>query len=291
MRMLWLELTTRCQLACTHCYNSSGPTGDHGAMTAADWRRVIGEAADLGVRLVQFIGGEPTLHPDLADLITHARAVDVEVEVYSNLVHVPGELWAVLDRPGVRLATSFYSDDRGEHERITGRDTHRQTCANITRALEMGIPLRAGLVHVLAGQRTAQAHAMLTRMGVRRIGADHARPFGRGGGDAEEHQTGGLCGRCGNGCAAVLPTGTVTPCPMSRWMDCGNVLTEPLKAALGRAAERGTEIADTLRVTNCGPHNDGQCDPCEPSCEPGCDPSAETTATVGGGTWAQHGTR
>lgn len=30
-------------------------------MTAAHWRRVIDEAAGLGVDMVQFIGGEPTL--------------------------------------------------------------------------------------------------------------------------------------------------------------------------------------------------------------------------------------
>jgi MoaA/NifB/PqqE/SkfB family radical SAM enzyme len=34
-------------------------------MSRSEWCRVIDEAAMLGVQLVQFIGGEPTLHPDL----------------------------------------------------------------------------------------------------------------------------------------------------------------------------------------------------------------------------------
>jgi uncharacterized radical SAM superfamily Fe-S cluster-containing enzyme len=38
--------------------------------------------------MVHFIGGEPTLHPDLAALIEHAPAAGVEVEVFFNLVHV-----------------------------------------------------------------------------------------------------------------------------------------------------------------------------------------------------------
>ena len=63
VRFMWLEITGRCQLRCVHCYADSGPESGHGTMTAADWKRVIGEAADAGVRMVQFIGGEPTLYP------------------------------------------------------------------------------------------------------------------------------------------------------------------------------------------------------------------------------------
>ena len=69
---LELEITGRCQLACTHCYAESGPGGSHGSMTVADWERVITEARDLGVEAVQFIGGEPTLYPGLGRLIRYA---------------------------------------------------------------------------------------------------------------------------------------------------------------------------------------------------------------------------
>ncbi|TDD93498.1 radical SAM/SPASM domain-containing protein [Actinomadura rubrisoli] len=272
-RMLWFELSTRCQLACGHCYNSSGIDGTHGTMTGDDWRAVIGQAAALDVGMIQFIGGEPTLHPDLPALIGAARQADVEVEVYSNLVHVSDATWAALAVPGVRLATSFYSDDRDEHQQITGRDTHRQTCSHIARALEMGIPVRAGLVEVLDGQRTAQAHAMLTRMGVTHIRTDRLRPFGRAAtGDSPDPA--GLCGRCGYNAAAILPDGAVAACPMSRWHTVGNVrttgladlltlpLTPPAMPVLGADCEPQT----------CMPNGDASC---EPQCTPGCDPGAE----------------
>jgi MoaA/NifB/PqqE/SkfB family radical SAM enzyme len=54
---LWLEITGRCSLGCSHCYAGSGPSGSHGIMTAGDWRSVISQAADLGVSMVQFMGG------------------------------------------------------------------------------------------------------------------------------------------------------------------------------------------------------------------------------------------
>jgi MoaA/NifB/PqqE/SkfB family radical SAM enzyme len=79
---LELEITGRCQLACTHCYAESGPGGSHGSMTVADWERVVTEARDLGVEAVQFIGGEPTLYPGLGRLIRYSLQSGLRVDVY-----------------------------------------------------------------------------------------------------------------------------------------------------------------------------------------------------------------
>ncbi|RBQ16234.1 hypothetical protein DP939_31190 [Spongiactinospora rosea] len=102
-----MEITGKCQLQCGHCYASSGPGGTHGTMTTADWRRVIDQAAGIGVTIVTFIGGEPTLRADLPELVRHARSADVEVEIYTNLVHITPTLWETFRLPGVRLATSY----------------------------------------------------------------------------------------------------------------------------------------------------------------------------------------
>jgi MoaA/NifB/PqqE/SkfB family radical SAM enzyme len=125
---LALELTGRCQLRCAHCFAESGPAGTDGSMTTRDWERVIDDAAGMGVRAVQFIGGEPTLHPDLCVLVGHAVAAGLRVEVFSNLVHVTPRQWAALSLPGVSLATSWYTDDSAVHAQITGRaGTHART--------------------------------------------------------------------------------------------------------------------------------------------------------------------
>jgi MoaA/NifB/PqqE/SkfB family radical SAM enzyme len=99
---VWLEITGKCQSECAHCYAESGPSSTHGSMTTVDWRRVIDQAAALGVSMVQFIGGEPTLHPELPGMVNHALTAGMEVEVFSNLVHVTPMLWEMFERPGVR---------------------------------------------------------------------------------------------------------------------------------------------------------------------------------------------
>ncbi|WP_341275063.1 radical SAM protein [Streptomyces kasugaensis] len=118
-KVVALEITGACQLQCTQCFAESGPHGTHGAMTADDWRRVISDAASLGVREVQLIGGEPTMHPAWAELVDHALCLGIGVEVYSNLFHIKPGWWSALAREGVKLATSYYSDRAEEHDAIT----------------------------------------------------------------------------------------------------------------------------------------------------------------------------
>jgi len=258
---LWLELTGRCGLACAHCYNSSGPAGTHGTMTGDDWLSVLAQAADLGVSMVQFIGGEPTLHPEFAALLAHAVGAGLAAEVYSNLTHVRESWWELFACPQVSLATSYYSDDPAEHDAITGRrGSHSRTRANITEAVARGIPIRAAVIGMREGQRTGQARAELEAIGVTRIGTDRLRYLGRAasaGPYASE-----LCGNCGRGIAAVLPSGDVTPCVMARWLTAGNVRDTSLAAILSGPAMAAATAVIPARSGIC--HPDCDSDICRP---------------------------
>jgi MoaA/NifB/PqqE/SkfB family radical SAM enzyme len=54
-------------------------------MTTADWIRVLQEGRDENCKSVQFIGGEPLLHPDLELLMRTAKSLSYEnVEVFTN---------------------------------------------------------------------------------------------------------------------------------------------------------------------------------------------------------------
>lgn len=278
---LSLEITGKCQLECVHCCTDSGPSGTHGTMTTEDWRTVIDQSASMGVRIVQFIGGEPTLHPALPELIDHAVARALGVEVFTNLVQVNDRLWAAFQQPGVQLATSYYSDDPRQHAAITRRPTYARTRDNIATATRLGIPIRAGVVDLGGGQRVEQANAELVTLGIRHPGYDKVRAIGRaaasGQGAADQ-----LCGRCGDGTALVKPDGTVAPCTMARWVNVGNVQTSSLGEVLaGMPAARDDLTAQgmptTVTTTAQGACNPNNCTPCGPqgNCYPiHCHPRA-----------------
>ncbi|MBB5936365.1 radical SAM protein [Streptomyces zagrosensis] len=120
-------------------------------MSREDWLGVLEQAAAGGVRRVQLIGGEPMLHPDALVLADQALTRGLAVEVYSNLVHVSDAWWTQLQRAGASLATSWYSDQADEHQAITGRPSFQRTRDNIVKAVQLGIPLRAGIVAIAGG--------------------------------------------------------------------------------------------------------------------------------------------
>ncbi|MDJ0347353.1 radical SAM protein [Streptomyces sp. H10-C2] len=285
LQRLALDITRACQAQCTHCYNQSGPQGTAGEMTREDWLSLLDQAAALGVRQVQLIGGEPTLHPDLSDLITRAVDHGIAVEVFTNLIHVRAALWPVLRQRGVTLATSYYSDQPEEHEAITQqRGSYRRTKANIARALLYRIPVRAAIVHVREGQHADEAAAQLREMGVTNIRTDRLREIGRGADTDDTHQLTELCGQCARGRAAVLPNGEVAGCVMSGSMlTAGNARTTPLAqivtspqwAALTAAIPQPLAGAhDACTPDSCTPNEDS----CQPS--PGNIPFGELAYTV-----------
>ncbi|WP_225447258.1 radical SAM/SPASM domain-containing protein [Streptacidiphilus sp. PB12-B1b] len=282
-RFLALDITRMCQAQCAHCYNSSGPSGTDGDMTRDDWLGVLDQAADLGVNQIQFIGGEATLHPDLPELVNRAVDQGMAVEVFSNLIHIRPEVWCVLRRRGVTLATSYYSDRADEHERITKRrGSYAKTKANIIRALDYGIPVRAALVDMREGQRSEEAQAELRALGVTSIRTDRMRGIGRGAETGEGQDPAELCGNCTRGRAAVMPNGDVAGCVMSAgMMTAGNVHGMRLADILDSQAWRNIAVrVPTLQANGaCAPDS---CTPKEDSCQPspGVDPWEDFRATA-----------
>ncbi|MBI2472900.1 MAG: methyltransferase domain-containing protein [Planctomycetes bacterium] len=71
LETLWFQLTgTMCNLQCTHCFISCGPKNKtHEMLTTDTVRWYLKEASTLKVKEYYFTGGEPFLHPQLADII------------------------------------------------------------------------------------------------------------------------------------------------------------------------------------------------------------------------------
>ncbi|MDV9172954.1 radical SAM protein [Streptomyces sp. W16] len=289
LQFAWLEVTGLCNEFCTHCYADSSPKSTHGTMTAEDWLRVISELADMGVPDVQFIGGEPTLHPDLPKFIQHAYGLGLSVEVFSNMTHIRDLLWETFVECDVRLATSYYSDSAEDHDAVTKlRGSHKRTRANIEKALALGVPIRGGVVAVRKEQRVFEATQDLLSLGVETVGGDRMRAFGRGSSGAAP-TIADLCGHCAHKKCAILPTGDVAPCVLGRFLNIGNVKNAPLFEIWG--GSRISEVLADIRAVlgdgaqSCTPPQFlpmcGPCGPCVPSVAH-CDPrEAQSAATIG----------
>lgn len=71
-----------CDLACVYCYGSFPEKPAR--LSLAAWHVILDEIARCRVRRVTFSGGEPTLHPDLAAMLRHARELDLQTSIVTN---------------------------------------------------------------------------------------------------------------------------------------------------------------------------------------------------------------
>jgi len=293
LEFLWLEITGKCNLQCVHCYADSSPHVPLvQAMCLDDWKEAISQAHILGCRNLQFIGGEPTLHPGLCDLILYAHSLGFQfIEVFTNGTALTPRLREVIKRCHVNLAFSVYSLDPVVHDSVTLRGgSQHKTLAGVRWALEAGLPVRAAIIDVgLNSSSVADTQSFLQRLGVTSIGIDRLRGIGRGARHSSSelllHE---LCGRCWEGKLCVTSSGAIYPCVFSRFTQVGS-FSEGLAAVLDGAKLLTFRSALQSQIL-AGIHSDTGPDPTvkswpavgpsSPECRPGtpaekCDPDFE----------------
>jgi len=234
LKMIWLELTPKCNLKCLHCYAGAGPdASSRNSLSTEKWKEIIQEAAEMGFSRTQFTGGEPLLYPELVNLINTTRKSGYElIEVYSNLTLLTDELAREFKSSGVSVATSFYSHDRQTHNEITqNRLSYGRTVKSIKKIVSMGIPIRVGVILMEQNMSHAEkTKEFLKELGVPegKIGFDYVRCSGRGGNMPHgkdnfsptrfrtNHQGQIVWNSCWTGKIAVKSDGSVSPCVFVR---------------------------------------------------------------------------
>jgi radical SAM protein with 4Fe4S-binding SPASM domain len=77
-----LALTFRCQNNCVHCY--AGGPHETNELTTEEWKEVIDRLQRIGVFIVTFTGGEPTLREDLPELLLYAQNKGIVTGLITN---------------------------------------------------------------------------------------------------------------------------------------------------------------------------------------------------------------
>ena len=178
---LLAEVTYRCPLRCPYCSNPTRyPIGTE--LSTAEWRRVIEEAASLGVLQIGFSGGEPLLRRDLADLIAHAR----QVGLYSNLITsgIGLDKTRALELKDAGLDSiqiSFQSDRPELADLIAGAKAHKRKIEAAQIANNLGFALSANVVlHRQNIERLREIVVFVESLGATRLELANAQYYGWG---------------------------------------------------------------------------------------------------------------
>jgi MoaA/NifB/PqqE/SkfB family radical SAM enzyme len=168
---LFFHILTRCNLKCRHCYINPG---QHGTATLpletiARWLEVF---ADLGkpANLI-LLGGEPTLHPDLAAVVKTARRLryaSVTIDTNGYLFH------DILDRvtPAEVDYFSFSLDGATPetNDALRGQGSYAACVEGIRRAVHRGF--RTSLIYTVSTANIGELGQMgplLEDLGVERF--------------------------------------------------------------------------------------------------------------------------
>ena len=143
----WIEVTRKCNLKCTFCYEESSPDC-YEKMTFDDFQVAITNLKDIGVKSIQFIGGEPMiLGSELKKMILFARSDFDFIEVYTNGVFINKDWAHFFKEHEINVALSIHSYIPEEHDRVTTVKHSHKKVENAARLLtEAGCVFRVGAV-------------------------------------------------------------------------------------------------------------------------------------------------
>ncbi len=145
---LLAELTHHCPLRCPYCYNTLALEPASSELDTDAWKRLLDEAVELGVLQVHFSGGEPTLRPDLVELVRHASSLGLYANLITAGVLLDISLVEALVGAGLEHCQISVQDSRAdEADRVAGRaGTHEKKLEAIRLVREAGLSLTLNAV-------------------------------------------------------------------------------------------------------------------------------------------------
>ncbi|MGM0454321.1 MAG: radical SAM protein [Thermodesulfobacteriota bacterium] len=168
---VFFHILTRCNLRCSHCYINVKQHGDQtlSLATITEWLKLLYEP-EKPTNLI-LLGGEPTMHPDLAGAVKAARQMgyaSITVDTNGYLFH------DILDRvtPSDVDYFSFSLDGAtaATNDAIRGAGCYDRCVAGIRAAVEKGFA--TSLIYTVSRQNLAELPQMvplLTDLGVDRF--------------------------------------------------------------------------------------------------------------------------
>ena len=135
-----LAVTFRCQNNCVHCY-AGGPhvTAE---LTTSQWKQVIDRLQQIGVFILTFTGGEPTLREDLPELLLYAQNKGMVTGLVTNGRKLRDKAYVeILEKSGLDFVqVTLESHDAAIHDLMTAIDgSWKETVSGIKNAVSSQI--------------------------------------------------------------------------------------------------------------------------------------------------------
>lgn len=178
---LLAELTHRCPLRCPYCSNPLELERRDAELDTATWKRVLSEAAALGVLHIHLSGGEPTARPDLVELARHCAQEGLYTNLITSGIGRAGAMIDALYDAGldhVQLSVQGATADTAD--RIGGyAGGHGAKLAFAHKVVELGLPLTLNaVIHRGNIHEVEEIIALAVALKAKRLEVAHTQYYG-----------------------------------------------------------------------------------------------------------------
>ncbi len=142
LHSLFLKPSFACTAKCDHCASRRSFYGKRGdpSLTITAYKSIIREAKSLGASSLHISGGEPTLYPNLTDLVYEASRLDMFTVLNTNGSLITPKIAEELLKAGLRsVIISIHSHEKHKHDSIRRREGNFD---EVTKAIEILRKLR-----------------------------------------------------------------------------------------------------------------------------------------------------
>ena len=127
-----------CNQKCLHCYAAGQTLGETPELTTDQWRELLEKLRRANIPQVTFTGGEPTLRPDLPELVEAAQWFVTRLNTNGRLL-TPALCQKLYDASLDSVQVTLYSHDKDIHNALVGADGFDDTVAGIRAAVAAGL--------------------------------------------------------------------------------------------------------------------------------------------------------
>ncbi|MBU0666867.1 MAG: radical SAM protein [Nanoarchaeota archaeon] len=114
------EVTYKCNLRCSHCYNIKNLAKDKDELNTAEVFLALQKLKKAGVEKIKFGGGEPLLRLDFFQIYNHARELGFDVNFSSNGLLILPNMKRIIDNYIDKLQISLDNVDQ-KHDLFRGK--------------------------------------------------------------------------------------------------------------------------------------------------------------------------
>lgn len=184
--VIW-EITNKCNLRCKHCYNERvyrDAEWDH--LSLEDAENAVDKIAEAGYNLIDFLGGEPLLYPDIVPLVQYVISKGVKVCVVTNGTLLDDDMQKALVEAGVTMISISIDGITADiNDSIRGEGTFKTILENLKglqqKIEECNSKTEISLGFVVNGKNIHQVPELpewVEELGVKFVDIQHLMPAG-----------------------------------------------------------------------------------------------------------------